>query len=144
MTAPVVRNSLKQKLAAGGVSPGLGIRTVRSAEIGRIMKTAGFEWLFIDLEHGPSSVESAFAMCVGALDAGIAPIVRVPQGELRLGARCLDGGALGIVMPHVDTAEEAREIVDAYRYAPLGHRSIAGGSRQTAAGMRRCQSVICW
>jgi 2-keto-3-deoxy-L-rhamnonate aldolase RhmA len=47
-----------------------------------------------------------------------------------MGTRCLDGGALGIVMPHVDTAEEARAIADAYRYPPLGHRSIVGGLPQ--------------
>jgi len=64
---------------------------------------------------------------VAALDAGIAPLVRVPNGELALGTRCLDAGALGIVIPHVDTAEEARTLVDAFRFAPLGHRSIGGG-----------------
>ena len=65
-----------------------------------------------------------------ALDAGIAPFVRVPMGDLRLAARCLDGGALGIVMPHVDTAEEAREIAQVCRFAPEGTRSIAGGYPQ--------------
>lgn len=130
MSAITVRNPLKQKLAAGHVAPGLGIRTVRTGEIARILKTAGFDWMFIDLEHGPTSVESAYGICVAGLDAGIAPIVRVPQGDLKLGARCLDSGALGIVMPHVDTADEAREIVSAYRFAPLGRRSIAGGYAQ--------------
>ena len=125
-----IRNIAKERLVAGELSIGMGVKAVRGVEIARIMKTAGYDWLFIDLEHGPTSVETAYAISVAALDAGIAPIVRVPHGELALATRCLDGGALGIVIPHVDTADEARAMVDAFRYQPLGHRSIAGGYPQ--------------
>ena len=120
-------NPVKERLAQGGMAVGMGVRALRSAEVARLMKTAGYDWLFIDLEHGPTSVENAYSICVAALDAGIAPIVRVSAGELALGARCLDGGALGIVIPHVDTPEQARAMVDAFRFPPMGHRSIAGG-----------------
>src|SRR5271156_915510 len=65
-----------------------------------------------------------------ALGAGIAPIARVPAGQHWLATRILDGGGLGIVMPHVDTVEEAREIADRLRYPPLGHRSVGGGQAQ--------------
>ena len=61
------------------------------------------------------------------MTAGISPIVRVPAGEYALATRALDGGALGITVPHVDTAEEARAVVDHLKYPPLGHRSAAGG-----------------
>jgi 4-hydroxy-2-oxoheptanedioate aldolase len=125
-----IKNIAKERLVAGELSIGMGVKAVRGVEIARIMKTAGFDWLFIDLEHGPTSVETAYAISVAALDAGIAPIVRVPHGELALATRCLDGGALGIVIPHVDTAEEAKAMVNAFRYQPLGHRSIAGGYPQ--------------
>ena len=125
-----IKNIAKERLVAGELSIGMGVKAVRSVEIARIMKTAGYDWLFIDLEHGPTSVETAYQISVAALDAGIAPIVRVPRGELALATRCLDGGALGIVIPHVDTADEARAMVDAFRYQPLGHRSIAGGYPQ--------------
>ena len=125
-----IKNIAKERLVAGELSIGMGVKALRGVEIARIMKTAGYDWLFIDLEHGPTSVETAFQISVAALDAGIAPIVRVPQGELTMATRCLDGGALGIVIPHVDTAEEARAMVDAFRYRPLGHRSIAGGYPQ--------------
>jgi 4-hydroxy-2-oxoheptanedioate aldolase len=120
-------NPVKERLAQGGIAVGMGVRALRSAEVARLMKTAGYDWLFIDLEHGPTSVENAYSICVAALDAGIAPIVRVSAGELALGARCLDGGALGIVIPHVDTVAQAQAMVDAFRYPPVGHRSIAGG-----------------
>ena len=92
-------------LAAGKVSLGVGVRGLRTGEIARMMKSAGFDWLFIDLEHGPSSVETAFTISVAALDAGIVPMVRVPAGEMVLAARCLDGGALGVFVSHVDTVD---------------------------------------
>ncbi|MGH8730415.1 MAG: HpcH/HpaI aldolase family protein [Burkholderiales bacterium] len=123
-------NPAKELLSKGGIAIGIGVRAVRGVEIAKVMKTAGFDWLFLDLEHGPTSVETAYSISVAALDAGIAPLVRVPAGELALATRCLDGGALGIVMPHVDTPEQARAMVDAFRFAPLGHRSIAGGYPQ--------------
>jgi 4-hydroxy-2-oxoheptanedioate aldolase len=125
MAAPV--NAVKQRLAQGGIAIGMGIRALRSAEVAPLMKTAGYDWLFIDLEHGPTSIENAYSICVAALDAGIAPIVRVSAGELAMGARCLDSGALGIVIPHVDTADQAKAMADAFRFPPVGHRSIAGG-----------------
>lgn len=125
-----IANPAKELLSKGAIAIGIGVRAVRGVEIARVMKTAGFDWLFIDLEHGPTSVETAYSISVAALDAGIAPLVRVPAGELALATRCLDGGALGIVMPHVDTPEQARAMVDAFRFTPLGHRSIAGGYPQ--------------
>src|SRR5436305_1192843 len=64
---------------------------------------------------------------VAALAAGIAPIVRVPARQYWMATRVLDGGAIGIVMPHVDTPEEARGVAAALRYPPQGHRSVAGG-----------------
>ena len=80
------------------------MRLVRNVDIIKVMKAAGFDWLFLDLEHGVMSIETAAEICVAAQDSGIAPIVRVPYGELAMATRLLDGGALGIVIPHVDTA----------------------------------------
>jgi 2-keto-3-deoxy-L-rhamnonate aldolase RhmA len=123
-------NPAKERLKLGRLAVGIGVRGVRGVEVARVMKTAGFDWLFIDLEHGATSTETAYQICVAALDAGIAPLVRVPHGELAMGTRCLDAGALGLVIPHVDTAEQARAMVDAFRFAPLGHRSIGGAYPQ--------------
>lgn len=122
-----IENPAKQRLMQGELAIGVGVRVVRGVEVARMMKTAGYDFLFIDLEHGATSVETAFQICVAALDARIAPLVRVPHDELALGARCLDAGGLGIVIPHVDTADEAKAMVSAFRFAPLGHRSIGGG-----------------
>ena len=125
-----VSNLAKVLLSQGQLAIGIGVRGVRGVEIARVMKTAGFDWLFIDLEHGATSTETAYQISVAALDANIAPLVRVPHGELAMGTRCLDAGALGIVVPHVDTPEEAKSMVDAFKFAPLGHRSIGGAYPQ--------------
>ena len=120
-------NAAKARLRRNQLAVGIGVRLVRNVDIIKVMKAAGFDWLFLDLEHGVMGIENAAEICVAAQDSGIAPIVRVPYGELAMATRLLDGGALGIVIPHVDTAEEAREIADKLRYAPIGHRSVGGG-----------------
>jgi 2-keto-3-deoxy-L-rhamnonate aldolase RhmA len=125
-----ITNPAKERLKRGELAIGIGVRGVRGVEIARLMKTAGFDWLFIDLEHGATSTETAYQISVAALDAGIAPLVRVPHGELAMGTRCLDAGGLGVVIPHVDTEQQARAMVDAFRFTPLGHRSIGGAYPQ--------------
>ena len=104
----------------------VGVRLTRSVEIAKAMATAGFDWLFLDMEHGTMSLDAAAQIAAAALDAGIAPIARVPNGEYSIATRALDNGALGIVMPHVDTADEAREVVQKLKYPPVGHRSMGG------------------
>jgi 2-keto-3-deoxy-L-rhamnonate aldolase RhmA len=135
-------NAAKDRLAQNGLALGIGVRAMRGVEVARVMKTAGYDFLFIDLEHGATSVETAAAISVAALDAGICPMVRVPHGELALGTRCLDAGALGIVIPHVDTADEARAMADAFRFAPLGHRSIGGAYPQFGFASVPAQTVV--
>ena len=119
-------NPARARLEAGEVSVGVGLRISRTVDVAKAMKTAGYDWLFIDLEHSPISIETAVNISVAALDAGISPLVRVPWMEHWIATRVLDGGATGIVMPHVDTAEQAREVIDRLKYPPLGHRSVAG------------------
>ena len=117
-------------MRAAKLSLGFGVRTARSVEIAKAMRTAGFDWLFLDLEHSAMSIETAAQLAIAGLDAGIAPIARVPKGEYSLATRLLDYGALGIVVPHVDTAAEAREIADA----------CAIRRRATAASSPACRS----
>jgi len=121
-----VRNVAREKLEQGQLSLGVGIRMTRTVEIAKAMATAGFDWLFLDMEHGVMSLEACAQISAAALDAGIAPIARVPNGQYSIATRALDNGALGIVMPHVDTAAEAREVVEKLKYPPIGHRSVGG------------------
>jgi 4-hydroxy-2-oxoheptanedioate aldolase len=127
-----VVNPARQRLAKGELSLGMGVRLSRTVDIAQAMQSSGYDWLFIDLEHSPIDLETACQISVAALGAGIAPLVRVPNKQYWLATRVLDGGALGIVMPHVDSAKEAAEVVDHLKYPPIGHRSVAGGPPQLA------------
>ena len=122
-----LRNAARERLDAGELALGVILRQARTVDIAPIMKSCGYDWLFLDLEHNSMDLDTAVQIAVAALGAGIAPVARVPAGQLWLATRFLDGGGLGIVVPHVDTPEEARKIAQALRYPPLGHRSVAGG-----------------
>jgi len=125
--APILRNSARERLVAGELALGMILRQARTVDIAPVMKACGYDWLFLDLEHNSMDLDTAVQISVAALGVGIAPIARVPAGQHWLATRVLDGGALGIVMPHVDTPEEARELAARLRYPPRGHRSVAGG-----------------
>ena len=125
--AATLRNAARERLEAGGLALGVILRQARTVDIAPVMKACGYDWLFLDLEHNSMDLDMAVQVSVAALGAGIAPIVRVPARQLWMATRVLDGGALGIVMPHVDTPEEAKAIAAALRYPPHGHRSVAGG-----------------
>ena len=125
-----IRNHAKDRLEAGELAIGIGLRQARTADTGRIMRTCGFDWLFIDMEHNAMSVEQAVQLSVAAQDAGITPFVRVPDFAHHHATRVLDGGAMGIVAPHVETAEEAARIVANCKFPPAGRRSIAGAQAQ--------------
>ena len=126
-----LKNSAREKLQKGELALGVGLRQSRTVDIAMAMKTAGYDWLFIDLEHNSMTLDMAVQISVAANGVGIAPIVRVPYKQFDMATRVLDGGAMGIVMPHVDTAEEAREIVSKLKYPPQGHRSVGGPMAQT-------------
>jgi 2-keto-3-deoxy-L-rhamnonate aldolase RhmA len=121
-----IQNVAKEKLEAGELAIGVGLRQSRTVDIGKAMKTAGFDWLFIDMEHNSMDTDTAVQISIAAQSAGITPIVRVPGFQHFHATRVLDGGAQGVVVPHVDTPEVARQMVANCKYPPLGHRSVAG------------------
>ena len=126
MSGTAVTNVMLDRLQAGELAIGVGLRQARTVDIGKAMKTAGFDWLFIDMEHSTMDVDTAVQISVAAQSAGIAPIVRVPGFQHFHASRVLDGGAQGIVVPHVDTADTAREMVANCKYPPIGRRSVQG------------------
>lgn len=121
-----VRNLAKQKLRQGDIALGFGLHHVRSTAAPMLAAAAQHDYLFMDMEHGAFSVQEATQICLASLAAGIAPIVRVCAGALDEATRLLDNGALGIVVPHVDTKEQAQRVSDAFHYPPMGHRSWGG------------------
>jgi 2-keto-3-deoxy-L-rhamnonate aldolase RhmA len=123
----IVRNPMREKLARGEVVSSMTVRLVRSIEIARIAKTAGFDSLYIDMEHNSFSIDACGQICMAAASIGITPMVRVPANTPEWISRVLDGGAMGVIAPHVRSAAEARAVVAAAKFPPLGERSANAG-----------------
>ena len=121
-----IPNPVRTRLAAGQLALGMGLRQARTVDIGRIVAACGFDFAFIDMEHNSMGTDTAAQIAVACHDAGVAPLVRVPGYEHYLATRLLDAGAMGIVFPHVDTAEHAARLVESCKYPPMGHRSLGG------------------
>jgi 4-hydroxy-2-oxoheptanedioate aldolase len=125
-TEPLLRNSLKEKLARGERALSMIVRLVQSPEIALLAKSSGFDSLYVDLEHNCFSLETTSRICTAAIAVGIAPLVRVPSASPDTISRILDGGALGVIVPHVTTAEDVRSVVEFAKFAPVGKRSLGG------------------
>lgn len=104
----------------------LALLNARTPDVPAVAAACGYDAVYVDLEHTSCSLETAGMLCVSALGAGISGLVRVPSHDPSVIARVLDGGAVGVIVPHVNSAHEARAIVDAARFPPVGHRSISG------------------
>jgi 4-hydroxy-2-oxoheptanedioate aldolase len=120
-----LRNALKEKLARGEVASSMAVRLVAGNEIVTLAKTAGFDSIYVDLEHSSFSVETAGRISLMALAEDLPCLVRVPENSPHYISRVLDGGALGVIVPDVRKAEEARGAVEAAKYAPSGKRGIS-------------------
>ena len=103
------------------------VRLVSSVEIVRVAKTAGFDAIYIDLEHSAFSIETTCQLSVMALEAGVPALVRVPARTPEYISRVLDGGALGVIAPGIRSAAEAKNVVAAAKYPPLGSRGLSAG-----------------
>ncbi len=123
----ILRNGVKDKLARDEVVSSMMVRLVRGVEIVRIAKSAGFDTFYIDMEHCSFSLDTTGQICMAALEAGIPAFVRVPANTPEYISRVLDGGAMGVIAPHVRNAEQARAVVRAARFAPEGERSANSG-----------------
>src|SRR2546421_10593870 len=128
----IVRNPVKEKLARGELVSSMTARLVSSIEIVRIAKSAGFDSLYIDLEHSSFSMEMTSQICVMALEAGIPAFVRVPANTPEYISRVLDGGALGVIAPGVRSAGGARAGVGAAKEPPPGGRGGSAGPPHAA------------
>ena len=121
-----MKNIAKEKILNGELCLGVGLRQSRTVDIGKIMATSGYDWLFIDMEHNSMDIDIASQISVAAQDAGITPIVRVPDFAHHHATRVLDCGAMGVVFPHVENADIAKKLVSYCLYPPKGHRSMTG------------------
>lgn len=121
----MIDNKVKQKLAGGQLVIGSFVY-VPSAKLTEIISLIGFDFAVIDMEHGPVDIGVAEEMVRAAEAAGVTPIIRVTHNTPHLILRALDIGALGVHVPEVNDAAGAREMVNSVKYAPEGHRGLAG------------------
>jgi 4-hydroxy-2-oxoheptanedioate aldolase len=117
---------LLDRLARGLPVAALGVRSSRTADVARIARSTGHQAIWIDMEHSTIPVDTAAMICAASVDLGLVPFVRPPEQDYGVIGRLLDGGAMGIIAPRIETAEQARELVAACKFPPLGHRSAIG------------------
>jgi 2-keto-3-deoxy-L-rhamnonate aldolase RhmA len=121
-----MKNPVKEKLARGELVASMTVRLVSGIEIVTIAKSAGFDSLYVDLEHSSLTLQATSQISIMALEAGIPALVRVPANTPEYISRVLDAGALGVIAPGVRSPQEARAVVAAAKYAPFGRRGAAG------------------
>ena len=127
------KNRVKQVMGKGQLALGTYV-TLADPQIVEIIGVAGFDAAFIDMEHTTFDLNLVAEMIRAADLAGVTSLIRVPGNDASLILRLLDAGAEGIIIPHVAGLEGAKRAVDAVRYAPMGHRGAAGGSRAARFG----------
>ncbi|MDQ3654303.1 MAG: aldolase/citrate lyase family protein [Chloroflexota bacterium] len=120
-------NQVKRKLAAGAVSIGTMVFEFGSTGIGRIMGQAGADFVVYDMEHSGWSIETIRNLMATTRSADIVPLVRVPATQYHLMSRPLDVGAMGLMIPMVESVEQAKLIAQSVKYPPLGRRGSAFG-----------------
>src|SRR6516165_1134515 len=107
----MTKNQVKARLREGGTAIGTMVSEMRTEEVAYVLAAAGFDFFVIDTEHGSADMETVQRLSRAARSAGIAPLVRVTEIGYSFIARTLDAGALGLMVPHVETADDARSIV---------------------------------
>jgi 2-keto-3-deoxy-L-rhamnonate aldolase RhmA len=126
----IIQNKVAARLAAGEIALSMQVRLVESIEIAQIARSCGYDSLYIDVEHSSMTLRQTGQICMAASAVGVTPFVRVPSTEPEYVSRVLDGGAMGIIAPHITSAEAARKVVAAAKFPPLGHRSVSIGLPQ--------------
>lgn len=117
-------NAVRRKLKSGEVVIGCFVG-FPSAEVVEICGYSGYDFVMIDAEHGPISPHDAYHMVLAAEVSGTTPLIRVPRNEPSYVLRYMDIGAGGVMVPQINSADEARSVVEAVKYHPLGHRGLA-------------------
>jgi 4-hydroxy-2-oxoheptanedioate aldolase len=118
-------NAVLQQLRSGQASIGAWL-SLGSITAARLMARAGFDWLTVDMEHSLVGIETATHMFASIAEAGCTALARVPANRHDHFKRVLDNGAMGVVVPMVNSRAEAEAAVSACRYPPLGTRSVGG------------------
>jgi 4-hydroxy-2-oxoheptanedioate aldolase len=131
---PAPRNSFKSALAAKTPQIGLWVMTAEPS-LAEMIGTAGFDWLVLDGEHAPNDIRSLKEALTALNGSQSHPVVRIPVGEAWMVKQVLDAGAQTVLVPMIDTAEQARAMAAAMLYPPAGIRGMgASGARASRFG----------
>jgi 4-hydroxy-2-oxoheptanedioate aldolase len=128
---PAPQNTLKRRLLAGEVMHGLWL-SMANPYAAEMAGTAGFDWLLIDGEHAPNDLQSMMAQLAVLERSGSAPVVRLPDGDPVKVKQVLDIGAQNLLIPMVDSADQARMLVRATRYPPKGFRGVGASAARAS------------
>lgn len=129
-----MKNRLKAKLGRGEPAAGVSVM-IPSPQVVEMIGLLGFDWVLLDCEHGTISLESLELMAMAADAAGITAIARPRNAGAGAILEVLERGVAGVQVPHVITPEQARAVVDAVKYHPLGKRGIAARTRPAGYGL---------
>ncbi len=121
----MIRNTVKQKLREGGVSIGTMLFEFNTTGIARIAANAGAEFALFDMEHSGWSIETIRMLIATTPKSELVPIVRIPATEYHFVANVLDMGAMGVMIPMCESADQARLLVSSAKYPPDGRRGAA-------------------
>jgi len=130
----MLENRIKRILRTGGTALATHGGCFREPDVVELIGQAGYDGVFIDIEHTGFDLRDVQGMILAAERHAITPIVRTPGFDPAFLLRLLDMGAQAVYVPHVRDAAEARRVVDAVRYTPLGDRGMAGFSRAAGYG----------
>jgi 2-keto-3-deoxy-L-rhamnonate aldolase RhmA len=120
----VRRNAVRATLAGGGVSIGTMVTEFATSGVSRLAARAGAEFVLFDLEHTGYGIERMRETLAASMSVDVVPFLRVPDAEYDLIARALDLGALGVMVPAVESPDEARLVADSARFPPAGRRGF--------------------
>lgn len=116
---------LKASLKKGNLAVGTMISEIRNPNLAYMLARCGFDFFIIDNEHGSFSPETVSDIIAAARGAGIATVVRIPEIRRETILKPLDCGAAGLLVPQVNTADQAKAILQHAKYPPMGNRGVA-------------------
>lgn len=129
----VYENILKTKLKGGKKTAGAWVQ-IASPFTAEILSSAGFDWLMLDMEHGPGDILTLVSQIHAMKGTESVPLVRTPWNDFVVIKRILDAGAQGVLIPYVNTKAEAEMAVKACKYPLEGIRGVAGSPRAAGYG----------
>ena len=115
-------NHVKKALKEGKLQLGCSFAQLRSPAVATILGKAGLDWCYMDCEHGPFDLETLQDLCRASIAAGMAPIVRIADVQYNLVARSLDCGAMGVLLPRMESAEVLAKAASWAFFPPKGIR----------------------